>query len=104
MIHTFTGTGGSLPTQFKTPAQEGEVFVFVGSEGSEDFGGGTLKIQKVRSDGTLSTLKEITVLDTQDDRSMRVILPGNQLVDVTLTGASAADLGIEIQSGSRRNP
>lgn len=88
-----------------TTEKGGELFVFVGATGEEDFGGAALLIQKRSADGTkLVTLKSISSVASASDRASRFILPPNQIVEASLSGASAASLYVEFQIGERVNP
>lgn len=98
---TFTADG-TLDERFKTSNSTSEVFIFVGSDVSEDLSGGTLKIQLQSEIGDLITLKEITSLSSPTDRASRFVLPRNMFMDVTLEGSATPDLAVQLETGPYR--
>jgi len=95
--HTFTADG-VVPENWAHIGRFGQLTI--GKVGAEDFGGGTLRIQKDTLDGGWHTVREITEaqFDTLQDKSIRTEFPDESKVRVELYGSTSPNLYVEYRN------
>lgn len=93
-FYTFTANG-TTPQSFFHQGRFSQLTI--GKVGGEDMGSGNLLIQKVTLDGGLHTIRTISAVEfgTIQDKTLRLELPDETEVKVSLTGATAPNLYVE---------
>tara|TARA_R110000851_G_scaffold9579_3_gene35583 strand:- start:33252 stop:33578 length:327 start_codon:yes stop_codon:yes gene_type:complete len=92
--YTFSANG-TMPDIFYHQGRFSQLTM--GQVGAENFGGGSLLLQKTTLDGGLHTIRTITAADFAllQDKTLRLELPDETELKVTLTGSTTPNLYVE---------
>lgn len=93
-FYTFVDNG-EMPGQFFHQGRYSQITI--GSIDAESFGGGTLLIQKDTLNGSVHTIRAITEDEfyTMQDRTLRMELPTNSTIRMSLINATSPNLYVE---------
>lgn len=81
--HTFSAAG-SLTDRFTHKGRYS--MLMLGKEGADTIGT-SVKVQRVTEDGGLHTIRTITALTDLTNNSLRLELPPNSTIDITVAGS-----------------